>query len=148
MDKSNVPNNCKEGGCTMNKIFSSFVVFFFVSMPMMLLALMPKAYAQTAAGNLDVWRGSDADLENVGFKRDTDPKKVAVAVINIMMGFLGLIAVVIVLMGGFKWMTAGGNEDKVAEAKKILGAGVIGLVIIIASYGLAQWMIRTIVGVI
>jgi hypothetical protein len=46
---------------------------------------------------------------------------------------LGVIAVILVLWGGFKWMTAAGNEDGITEAKKLMGAGVIGLVIILAA---------------
>ena len=75
---------------------------------------------------------------------NTDPRDVITRIINIALGFLGIIAVVIVLFGGFKWMTAAGNEDKVEEAKKILGAGVIGLVIILAAWALASYAIGVI----
>lgn len=72
-----------------------------------------------------------------------DPRTIAASVINIMLGFLGIIAVVIILLGGFKWMTAGGNEDKVGEAKKLMIAGVIGLIIILASWGLANFVLNS-----
>jgi len=75
---------------------------------------------------------------------DADPRKIAANIINLALGFLGLIAVVIVLFGGFKWMTAAGNEDKVEEAKKVLGAGVVGLLIVLAAWGLSSWVINTI----
>ncbi len=64
-----------------------------------------------------------------------------IQIINVLLGFLATIAIVIVLLGGFKWMTAGGNEDKVGEAKKILGAGVIGLVIILAAYAITVFVV-------
>ena len=69
---------------------------------------------------------------------NADPRAMAASLINVMLGFLGIIAVVIILLGGFKWMTAAGNEDKISESKKLLAAGVIGLIIILMSYGLAQ----------
>ena len=72
---------------------------------------------------------------------DSDPRAVVGRIINVVLGFLGVIAVGIILLGGFKWMTGGGNEDKVGEAKKLLGAGVIGLVIILASWAIAQFVI-------
>lgn len=71
-----------------------------------------------------------------------DPRSLAATVINVILTLLGIIAVVIVLLGGFKWMTAGGNEDKVAEAKKLLGAGVIGLIIILAAWGLSSFILN------
>ena len=73
-----------------------------------------------------------------------DLKVTIVNVLNVLLGFLGIIAVVIILLGGFKWMTAGGNEDKVGEAKKLLGAGVVGLIIILSAYAIATYVIETI----
>jgi ketopantoate hydroxymethyltransferase len=62
-------------------------------------------------------------------------------IINILLGFLGVIAVVLILIGGFKWMMSQGNEEKIGEAKKLLGAGVVGLVIIFIAYALAYFII-------
>ena len=73
-----------------------------------------------------------------------DLKETIVQILNVLLGFLGIIAVIVILLGGFKWMTAGGNEDKVGEAKKLLGAGIIGLVIILAAYAIATYVISTI----
>lgn len=84
------------------------------------------------------------EIGNTLGENNTDPREVIARVINIALGFLGIIAVIIVLLGGFKWMTAGGNEDKVEEAKKILGAGIIGLVIVLAAWALTSWVIGTI----
>ena len=66
-------------------------------------------------------------------------------VIRIALGFLGIIAVIIILLGGFKWMTAGGNEDKVGEAKKLITAGVIGLVIIISAFAIATFVLDSLI---
>jgi hypothetical protein len=71
-----------------------------------------------------------------------DPRSMAAKIINIVLTLLSIIAVVIVLLGGFKWMTAAGNEEKVSDAKKLLAAGVIGLVIILAAWGIANFALR------
>ena len=76
-----------------------------------------------------------------------DPRAIATQIINIALTLLGIVAVIIVLLGGFKWMTAGGNEDKVGEAKKILGAGVIGLVIVLAAWGIARFVLVQLINV-
>ena len=78
---------------------------------------------------------------NIALKK-SDPRGVAAQVINVVLTLLGIVAVVIVLLGGFKWMTAGGNEEKVGDAKKLLGAGVIGLVIILAAWGIATFVLE------
>lgn len=66
-------------------------------------------------------------------------------IIRVAMSLLGIVAVVIVLIGGFIWMTAGGNDDKVAEAKKWIYAGVIGLAIILSAYAIATFVIDRLV---
>ena len=76
-----------------------------------------------------------------GTLSSSDPRTIIGRIINFALGFLGVIAVGIILYGGFKWMTAAGNEDKTSEAKKLLGAGVIGLIIILASWAIATFVI-------
>lgn len=66
-------------------------------------------------------------------------------IIRVALGFLGVIAVVIILLGGFKWMTAGGEDTKVTEAKKLIFSGIIGLVIVIAAYAIASFVIESII---
>ncbi|MFA6486092.1 MAG: hypothetical protein WCT40_01850 [Candidatus Magasanikbacteria bacterium] len=66
-------------------------------------------------------------------------------IIRIAMSLLGIVAVVIILIGGFTWMTAGGNDDKIGEAKKWIFAGVMGLAIILSAYALATFVINSLV---
>jgi amino acid transporter len=74
-----------------------------------------------------------------------DLRAIITSFIQVLLGFLGLIAVIIILVGGFKWMTAMGNEDTVDKAKDLIKAGVIGLVIVLAAYAIATFVINTIV---
>lgn len=76
-----------------------------------------------------------------------DPRETIALIIRMFMGFLGTVAVIIVLLGGFKWMVAGGNEEKVTEAKKLLLAGVIGLVIILSAYAITSFVLSQLITV-
>lgn len=75
----------------------------------------------------------------------TDVRTTIASIIRVAMGLLGIVAVVIILIGGFKWMTAGGNEEQVGEAKKWIFSGVIGLAIILSAYALASFVINQLV---
>ncbi len=66
-------------------------------------------------------------------------------IIRVAMSLLGIVAVVIILIGGFTWMTAGGNDEKVGQAKKWIFAGVIGLAIILSAYAIATFVINSLV---
>lgn len=67
------------------------------------------------------------------------------AIIKLAMGFLGIIAVIIILLGGFKWMTSGGNDEKVKKAKQLIFQGIIGLVIVLSAYAIATFVITSII---
>jgi len=85
---------------------------------------------------------------NYGTALGLGTKDVRTGVMSIVSGlftFLGVIAILIILWGGFRWMTAGGNEEGIAEAKKIITAGIIGLIIIFISFALARFVIGSLV---
>ncbi|PIW36717.1 MAG: hypothetical protein COW24_04095 [Candidatus Kerfeldbacteria bacterium CG15_BIG_FIL_POST_REV_8_21_14_020_45_12] len=76
----------------------------------------------------------------------TSPTNVATQIVSAFLGVLGIIALVLIIYAGFRWMTAGGNEEKVADARKTLQAAVIGLLIILASYGISLYVFVIIEG--
>ncbi|MCF7860459.1 pilin [Patescibacteria group bacterium] len=119
------------------KILKHLVVFAMLS----LLALPMVTMAQ----NIDVGMNEITDGFNGEGLSDTDPRIIVARIINVAMLFLGIIAVVIILLAGFKWMTAAGNEDKVGEAKKLMGAGVIGLVIVLSAWGIATFLLTRLI---
>ncbi len=67
-------------------------------------------------------------------------------IVKIVLAFLGLIAVVIIIAGGFIWMTSGGVPEKINKAKKIMLAGSIGLGIIVLSYAIASFIVSLLWG--
>lgn len=113
------------------KLFVSLAVFS------MLVAAPIGAHANT----LDLWGGQRSPTASALGLGTQDVRQTIANIINIALGLLGVIAVVIVLLGGFKWMMAGGEQAKVDEAKKLITSGVIGLAIIVSAYAIAQFVI-------
>ncbi len=67
--------------------------------------------------------------------------KIIFTAIQYLLSFLGVVAILILIYGGFLWMTAKGDEEKVRKAKKVLINGLIGLVIILLSYAIVQFVV-------
>lgn len=63
-------------------------------------------------------------------------------IIRVVLGFLGTIALVLMLYAGFTIMTAAGNEQKVETGKKILINATIGLFLILASFAITQFVLN------
>jgi hypothetical protein len=84
---------------------------------------------------------------NLVLDNEVEPKSAIVNIINIVLGFLGLIAVIIVIYGGFVWMMSGGEAEKIDKAKKILKSGLIGIVIVLLSWGIATFVIGFFAGI-
>jgi hypothetical protein len=66
-------------------------------------------------------------------------------IIGIFLSLLGLILVCLIIYGGFIWMTAGGNEEKVIKAKNLIKDAVIGTFLVMASYGITYFVIGSLV---
>jgi hypothetical protein len=104
------------------------------------LALPAVTFAQLNANDLGVGAiGSEIKLGS------GDVRQTAARIINVALGFLGIIAVVIVLLGGFKYMISGGNEEKTQEAKNLIVSGIIGLAIILSAWAITSFVISRLV---
>jgi hypothetical protein len=63
-------------------------------------------------------------------------------IIKVFLGLLGIIFLVIVIYAGYLWMTAGGDDKRVERARKMLINAVVGIVIILFSYGITSFLMN------
>lgn len=105
----------------------------------------PKAHAVVTVNEMFGGTGTNAAdfASNSGLGEGNLIDTIA-KMINVGLGFLGVAAVVIIIAGGFKWVTAGGDEEKVKKAKKYIFQGLIGLVIVLAAYAIATFALGAI----
>lgn len=106
------------------------ILLAFVSGVVFLFLLAVPAFAQT-----DIGLGQAAQIGGGAFGT-SDLRSIIVNIVNIALGFLGIIAVIIIIYGGWLWMTSGGNPEKLDRAKKTLINAAIGILVIISSYAI------------
>lgn len=70
-----------------------------------------------------------------------DPRLMVGRVIQIILSFLGVIAVLLVMYAGFLWMSSDGEEEKIRNAKTILRNASIGLLIVLSAWGITTFII-------
>ena len=115
-------------------LFSILVCAAFLSGPQIVLAAT--TLENTGVNQVD----ANINLSN------SNPFEVATRIINLSLTFLSILAVCIVLYGGFIWMKSNGSETEIEKAKKILKAGAIGLVIILSAWGIAYFVLSRFTG--
>lgn len=107
------------------------------------LAAMTLLPAVSTVHAIDIKQG----LENVnsdGNLGSSDPDQLTKTVgslISTFLGVLGIIFLVLVIYAGFTWMTAAGDEKKIASAKNILISAVVGLVVLLSAYAISSFVI-------
>ncbi|MFH1187298.1 MAG: hypothetical protein V1688_00370 [bacterium] len=74
--------------------------------------------------------------------RNTIPEIIA-RVIQYLLTFLGVIFIALVIYGGFIYMTAAGESDKIGNAKSIIISASVGLAIILASYSFTYFILQS-----
>jgi len=63
-------------------------------------------------------------------------------VIEGFLGLLGVIFIILIIIAGYNWMTAAGDEQKVTKAKDTIQRAIIGLIIILAAYSITYFVFR------
>lgn len=121
----------------MRRRFFSFLLFF------VLISAGLFWFNLVFAQNLDV--GTN-EISNTIALSATDPRIIIARVINIALLFLGVIAVGLIIYAGFLWMTSGGSDEKIDQAKNILKNAIIGLVIILSAWGIASFILSRLLG--
>jgi len=114
----------------------------FLAVFLLALAAPQISWAQSAlpdTGQPDQLGLTDAQQIGLG---QADLKTIISRVVQIALGFLGLVTVIIILYGGFIWMTSQGDAAKVEKAKKILTNAIIGLIIILSAYMIVAFIFR------
>lgn len=127
----------------MVSLFKKFISVAAVTVVAMIIvpALVPATIDMASAqlGLSDEQLGINYGMAT-GLPR-TDVRITVAHIIQATLGVLGTLALAIVVYAGFLWMTAGGNEERVGEAKKWISAGIIGLVIILSAYSIVSFVI-------
>lgn len=73
---------------------------------------------------------------------DISVENIIATIIKIILGFLGVIFIILMLTAGFKWMTAQGNEEHITEAQKTIQTAIIGLIIVMGAYAITYFVFK------
>lgn len=77
-----------------------------------------------------------------GWGEVADVRVIIANIIQIVLGFLGIIFVSLMVFAGFRYMTSAGNEDQAKKALSLIKNAVIGLAIVMTSWAITTAVLR------
>lgn len=117
-------------------------IIFSILLLISLMGVVNVAFAQ-----VDTFGGQQENVNSALGLGDNDPRVVAANVIRVLLGFLGILAISIIIYAGWLWMTADGSGEQIEKAKKILINAVIGLLIILSAFAITTFILGKIMDV-
>lgn len=127
----------------MKKIL--LTIFSLVIFSTSLFYVQGDVLAQSAKPNLkDAFKISKTVGENSGYStKDLDLIEIVITAIQLVLSVLGIIFIIFIIYSGFSWMMAGGNEETVTKAKRVLKNAAIGLVVVIGAYAISYFVVSS-----
>ena len=91
-----------------------------------------------SGANLEFTTTPSGDCSNGGESATDKINHLVKQIINILSAIVGIVAVVMIIFGGLRYITSGGNDANVTSAKNTILYAIIGLIIV----ALAQIIVR------
>jgi len=124
----------------MKKILLAFGLIFAFATPIVMASnvLDNQAHAEGAADLIQ--KGADS----TGQKDSRSAGDLAKDFVNIMLFAVGILAVIMLIWGGIRYVLSGGDSGAVSSAKKTILYAVVGLIVAILAYAIVNFVITTI----
>lgn len=97
------------------------------------------AFDLSITDGADAARGADQVADLFG------SAGIITTVTNILLFIVGAIAVIMVIIGGFRYVVSGGNTANITTAKNTILYAVVGLIVAILAYALINFVITSLV---
>ena len=126
----------------LQKIYINSIKLFLI-----ILILLPSV---ASAGGLKNAFGANSPLDTVakqaGVEDVGDVQTVAGRVINTALTMVGIIFLLLMVYGGYLWMTARGEEEQIKKAQKVITSSVIGLIVVLSAYAITVFVTKKLGG--
>lgn len=117
--------------------------------PGLVPAFAATTFADTITNNLctgveDAAQSGTAGCGNAGQGNGTDAlKNIAGRITNVFSVIVGIAAVIMIIYGGFRYITSGGDSGRVGSAKNSLIYAIVGLIIVALAQIIVHYVINT-----
>ncbi len=125
----------------MKKLYFLIVLFFSI---LSVLPVQAGFLSQNVTGQLT--NNTGLVQREAGYDSSATIGTIVGAAIKGFLGLLGIIFVILIIIAGYNWMSAAGDEEKITKAKDTLRAAVIGIIIVVAAYAITYFVFSNLPG--
>ena len=118
----------------MSKKFKIIIIFAFVAILTPLFLFAQGGFADAAVDTNPAKSSLEITAREAGLLSTKDPIQIAGSIVQFLLGFLGIIFIVLLMYGGFLRMTARGKPEQITTSNKIITSAIIGVFIILGSW--------------
>lgn len=106
------------------------------------LVVMAFAFTPTAWAQQQAQQNTQLTAEAAGIDQGaTDLVTIVGRIINIALGFVGIVFLVLMLWAGYQYMTAAGDAEKVKKAVGTIKNSIIGLIVIVSAWAITSFIL-------
>ncbi len=121
----------------MKNILKHFLILIFL-----IVVLVLPYFVFAKPSDLMKKTANDAGFATESSEADNLYIEILAKILNAFFGVLGIIFIFLIVLAGYNWMTASGKEEKVTRAIADIRRAVVGLIIIIGSYAIWNFVVK------
>jgi len=117
---------------------------------LIIISILGVLFLSTAFSSVKAYNfNTDSGIANTGSKAgfnvnaSTSPEYYVGMILTLLFSLVGLVFLILTIYAGINWMTAQGNSSQVEKAKDTLIHSIVGLVIVMAAYGITVFVMNT-----
>ncbi len=116
---------------------------------LVLVALLVLPYFVFATSSSSPLSNLNTVATQGGYQQGASPQNllptVIGSIIQTALGLLGAIFIILIVIGGYIWMTASGNDQKMEKAKNYISRAIIGLIITFSAWAIWYFILQKII---
>ena len=114
---------------------------FILLVAILMVGLFGQPMTTLAAGTVEqIMEQVDAGASGAAIEKPIDPRAMATRIITFLLTTVGTVFVILICYGGYLFLTAQGEEEKVKKGLEVIKASIVGLVVILLAYGITIYV--------
>ncbi len=130
----------------ISKIFLAYIFLSIIFLPIVSFAQVTGTITPTSSPLLDKLKVVGGSAGYSAGTSETTILDILGTAISVCLSLLGVIFIILIVLAGYNWMTAAGDQEKITKAQHTIRSAIIGLVIIVGAFAIWMFISNILIG--